>query len=110
ADIPSTCSLMVMTMIHDERPGMQFLYVANKEGGLKIYSVNTLTAPVLVTTVPISAYGFLDVMNLSQEGNYLYLAIGNTFTNPQQAGLAVIDINTPGSPIVKDFYVVPGSS
>src|SRR5687768_2102051 len=109
ADIPSTCNLMVMTMIHDQmdRP---YLYVANKEGSLKIYYISSISAPQLVGTVHVNLLDTLDVMNLSQTGNYLYLALGNSFTNPEQGGMAIIDVSDPHTPVVMDFYVVPASA
>ncbi|MFN8359210.1 MAG: T9SS type A sorting domain-containing protein [Candidatus Kapaibacterium sp.] len=109
ADIASTCATMTMTMIHDadERP---YLYVATKEAGLNIYDIHNRMQPVLVATVPTSALGSLDVMNLSQNGTYLYLALGNTFTNPQQGGMAIVDVTAPTQPVVTDYYIVPGSA
>ena len=108
SDITSTCSLMTMTMIHDQlnRP---YLYVANKEAGLKIYDISTIATPTLAATVPITAFGSLHVMNVSQNGIYLYLAIGNTFSNLQQAGMAIVDVTIPDAPVVTDFYLVPNS-
>ena len=70
ADINSTCNTMVMTMLHDAL-GRPYLYVANKEAGLKIYQINNLISPVLVASVPKSNLDSLDVMNLTQNGNYL---------------------------------------
>lgn len=109
ADIASTCNFMAMTMMHDvlDRP---YLYVANKEAGLKIYEISTLSTPVLAATVEINLYDSLHVMNVSQNGNYLYLAIGNSFTNPQEGGMAIVDITNPALPVVTDYYVVPNSS
>lgn len=96
-------------MIHDQN-NQPYLYVANKEGGLKVYNISTITSPALVATIPTTQFDTLDVMNLSQQGNYLYLALGNTFTNPQKGGMAIIDVSNPSTPSVTDFYVVPGSS
>ncbi len=109
SDITSTCNFMAMTMMHDElsRP---YLYVANKEGGLKIYDISVITSPVLVATVSINSFDTLHVMNVSQSGNYLYLAIGNTFTNPQKGGMAIVDVTNPLLPVVTDYYIVPGSA
>ena len=94
SDIPSTCFNMVMTMLHDQndRP---YLYIANKEGGLKIYDISRLSAPVEVKTIPISLLNNLHVMNLTQSGNYLYLALGNHFTSSQSPGMAIIDVADP---------------
>lgn len=109
ANIPSTCNNMVMTMMHDQN-NLPYLYVANKEAGLKVYNISTITSPTLVATIPTTQFDTLDVMNLSQQGNYLYLALGNTFTNPQKGGMAIIDVSTPSTPSVTDYYVVPGST
>ncbi len=107
--ISATCNGISITMIHDDlnRP---YLYVAVKDSGLKIYDISTLTAPLLKASIPVSSFGGLHVMSLSQYGNYLYLAIGNSFTNPQQGGVAIIDVSNPVSPVVTGYYVVPGSS
>ncbi|MCB9234827.1 MAG: T9SS type A sorting domain-containing protein [Bacteroidia bacterium] len=108
ADIPSACNTMVMTMQRDllNRP---YLYVANKEAGLTIYDITSLSSPVWVANVPTTQFDSLHVMSLSQAGNYLYLALGNHFTDPQQAGMAIVDVTNPLSPAVTDYYVVPGS-
>ena len=108
ADIPSVCNSLFMTMIHD-RNDLPYLYVANKGAGLTVYDLSEITFPSLVATVPTTLFDTLDVMSLSQYGNYLYLALGNSFTNPQKGGIAVIDISTPTAPVVTDYYVVPGS-
>jgi hypothetical protein len=109
ADIPSACNTMVMTMMHDNsnRP---YLYVANKEGGLKAFDISTITSPSLVAAVPTTLFDTLDVMSLSQDGNYLYLALGNSFTNPQRCGMAIVDVTDPKTPTVTDYFVVPNSS
>lgn len=109
SDIPSTCNQMAMTMKHDvlDRP---YLYVANKVAGLKIYNLSNPVSPVLVASVSTKLYDSLDVMNLTQNGNYLYLALGNHFTNPQPGGLAIVDVSNPIEPVVTDFYKLPGSN
>ena len=109
ADIASTCAFMTMTMMHDEQ-SRPYLYVANKEAGLKIYDISAVATPSLVATVPITAFNSLHVMNVSQSGNYLYLAIGNTFTNPQQGGMAIVDVTMPTVPVVTNYYLVAGST
>ncbi len=107
-EIPSICDDQVLTMQHDnlDRP---FLYVANTSAGLSIYDITDIQSPLLVNTIPISELGSLNVMNLSQEGNYLYLALGNHFTNPQQGGMAIIDVTAPYFAYVTDYYIVPDS-
>jgi hypothetical protein len=109
SEISSTCQQMTMTMMHDalDRP---YLYVANKEAGLKIYNISSLSSPVLAGTVPVSAMGGLDVMNLSQSGNYVYLALGNHFNNNQASGMAIVDVSNPSSPVMKSFWTMPAST
>lgn len=103
ADIPSTCNEMVMTM-EREASGAPYLYIANKEAGLVIYDISNASFPTLAAEVPISLLGGLEVMNLTQEGSYLYLCLGNTFNNTQHSGMAIIDVSTPQSPIVTDYW------
>ena len=84
---------MAMTMIHDAQ-GKSFLYVASKDAGLKIYNIER--APVLIKTIPSQMLRGLHVMNLSQTGGYLYLALGNYFGIAQQSpGFAIVDVSNP---------------
>lgn len=108
SEIASTCNSLTMTMLHDQldRP---YLYVANKSTGLTVYDISNVAMPLAVDTVPASLLGNLDVMNLTQDGNYLYLAIGNHFTNPQQGGMAIIDVTDPTAALATDFFIVPNS-
>lgn len=108
ADIASTCNQNVMTMMHDalNRP---YLYVANKEAGLKIYNISVISTPSLVATVPISLYDSLHVMSLSQDGNYVYLALGNTFA-ASKTGMAIVDVTIPTAPAVTDYWELAGST
>ena len=103
ADISSVCSSMTMTMLHDQL-GRPYLYIANKEGGLKIMDISDVQQPAQVTNVPLSELGNLDVMNLTQSGNYLYLALGNFFSNNQLSGMAVVDVSDPKMPAVTDVW------
>ena len=97
-EIPSDCRNITMTMQHDNN-GKNFLYVAAKDGGLRIYDVTS--APQLVRTIPAKELKSLHVCNLSQEGNYLYLALGNTFAKAKQyPGVAIIDVTNPASATV----------
>ncbi len=94
SELPSTCFNITMTMMHDQND-KPFLYVASKEGGLKIYDITDLRAPKLVKTIEISSMNNLHVMNLTQSGNYLYFALGNHFNNSQSPGVAIIDVTDP---------------
>lgn len=95
-DIAADCRGVSMTMRHDAaRP---FLYIASKEAGLKIYDVSG--APRLVKTIPTAALHALDVMNVSQTGSNLYLALGNHFSKNQSSGFAIVNIADPADAAV----------
>lgn len=95
-----------MTMMHDDlnRP---YLYIANKEDGLKVYDISTVATPSLVATIPINLYDSMEVMNLCQSGNYIYLAVGNHFDTLAKQGIAIVDVTTPTSPTVTDYWQSP---
>lgn len=103
ADIPSTCGEMTMTMLHDQM-GRNYLYVANKMGGLKIWNTAMPEMPAQAATVSFESLNELDVISLSQEGAYLYLALGNIFNDDQLSGMAIIDVNDPQNPVVADVW------
>ncbi len=107
ADIPATCGEMTMTMLHDQL-GKPYLYIANKEGGLKIVDISELAQPLPVATVPLSELGNLDVINLHQSGQYLYLVLGNIFNEDQNPGLAIVDVSSPETPILLDIWIGTG--
>ncbi len=108
ADIPSTCGEMTMTMKYDafER---HYIYVAGKEGGLRIYDILNIDAPVLVGAIPIDSFEHLEVMSVDQTGNYLLLALGNHFGDGQSPGVAVVDVINPYSPVVTHVWTLPES-
>ncbi|MCB9251184.1 MAG: T9SS type A sorting domain-containing protein [Flavobacteriales bacterium] len=103
SDISSTCNEMVVTMLHD-RNEKEVLYVANKEAGLKIYDLQNINAPKLMQTIPSDSLGGMDVMNLSQNKNYVFLALGNHFNETQNAGMAIIDVSDPQKAFVSSFW------
>lgn len=108
-DIPSTTFEMTMTMQQDNT-GKPYLYVASKEGGLKIYDIANLQTPILMRTIPSTELENLDVMNLTQSGSYLYLALGNHFTNPEHSGFAIVDVSSPANASVTDTWQNPDDS
>lgn len=92
-DLPMPGTIIAMTMVRDAtRP---FLYVAAKEGGLRVYDVSG--PPILIRTVPLADLGAMHAMSLTQAGNHVVLALGNHWGKQERAGLAVIDVTTPGN-------------
>lgn len=101
-DLPSTCSEMFLTSKHDNQ-GKPYLYIAAKEGGLKIFDISG--TPALIKTIATTNFASLHVMNLSQNGNYLYLALGNHFgTAVQNPGFAIIDVTDPANAAVRSYW------
>lgn len=106
-DIPVQFPLLQhnMTAKRDTAASKSYLYVAGKERGLVIYNISNLTSPVLTASILPSAMQNLDVMSLTQAGNYLYLALGDHFNNNgQHSGMAIVDISSPTTPILKSSY------
>lgn len=94
-------SFLPQAMVYDEleRP---YLFIAAKGGGLLILNDNGDQEPTEAATVGIGDLYMLHVMNIVQKGNYLYLSLGDFFdgVNGSKAGLAIINIENPTSPIV----------
>lgn len=97
-DIPFKGQGVPLTTVHDAE-GRAFLYVAGNEAGLLIYDLND--SPRLVQSIPIAKLQSMHVMSVSQVGKRLFLALGNHWGKPENAGLAVIDATQP-----KDASVV----
>lgn len=87
-------------MIQDAQ-NRPYFYLALKSGGVSVYDSSR---PELITTVSTSLFGSLHAMNITQQGNYLYIALGNFFGGSSKAGLAIIDVTNPETPIVTDFW------
>lgn len=80
-----------------------YLYVASNEYGLRIFH----TDGSLVTDLDTSHFG-MSVMNFTQSGSLLYLALGNHF-NEDPPGMAIVDVSDPSNPAVVDIWVHPNS-
>lgn len=103
ADIPTTCNKMTMTMMQDAQ-GRPYLYVAKKEGGLDIYDITDIKNPVLKKNIPPSDLANVDVMSVTQQGNYLYLALGSHFIGGEKPAMAIVDVTNPENAVVTDVY------
>ena len=85
-----------------ERP---YLYVALKSGGFGVLDISN-SAPRQVARVEIESFKQMDVMNLSQDGKRLLLALGGHFASPgsKHAGLAVVSVANPRRPQVLSVW------
>jgi hypothetical protein len=105
-DLPSTCQEITLAARHD-LGGRPFVYVTAKEGGLRVYDASA-GDPKVVATMPSSLFNSLHVMNLSQTGDRLFLALGNTFgTAVQTTGMAIVDVSDPPKPKLLSVWLDP---
>ena len=96
-----------LTIAYDNN-GRNFFYVAGKDGGLRIYDASNVNSPSLAETLPASDFQGLHVMDVAQQGNFLYLALGNFFgNNTQEPGVAIVDVSTPATPTITDIWKAP---
>lgn len=82
-----------------------FVYVAAKTGGLIVLeeSVQELKE---VYRIPLDSLHGLEVMNVSQQGDLLFLALGNFFSgNAQSPGVAILDATEPGRPFIRSVWL-----
>lgn len=79
---------------------MEGRYLAQKEGGLVVLDLSqSRGGPKAVAEVPIRALGGLHAINLVQEGDRLFLALGDFFAaGGSKAGLAIVDVSQPTQP------------
>lgn len=79
-----------------------YLHVAMKNGGLLILDSAHKPGPKVVAKIGLEQFANLHVMNLTQRGVYLYLALGDFFDARAgaPAGLAVVDVKNPRQPKV----------
>jgi len=88
-----------------DQPGRPYCYIAAKEGGLRIYKTDDISNPVFKKNIPVGSLEGQEVMNIWQEGNYLYLALGNFFNGNSKAGLAIVDVASPENAFVTDTWL-----
>jgi hypothetical protein len=94
-----TTSALPQSLVAD-RNGKPYLYLAQKEGGLVVLDLSQPGGgPKAVAEVPIRALGGLHAMNLVQEGDRLFIALGDLFAAAgSKAGLAIVDVSQPTQP------------
>lgn len=80
-----------------------YFYVASKSGGVQIYD-NSSTPPVLINSVSITDFGGHHAMHLTQQDEYLYIALGDFFGGSAKAGMAIIDVSDPENPTTTDYW------
>lgn len=102
-EIPFVFAKQAMTVEHDQN-GKDYIYVAAKEQGVLIYNVSG-TTPVQSKQFAVNSLENLEPMSLSQHGNYVYVALGNTFGSTTDVpGMAIIDVSDPANAVLKDTW------
>ena len=90
-----------------EHSGKPFLFAALKAGGVQVFSTSSSGEVKRIARISRNALGGLDAMNLHQENNRLYVALGDHFSaRGSKAGLAVLDIGNPKAPTVLGLWPV----
>ena len=108
-----TSPFLPQGMVYDtaNRP---YLYLAAKSGGLIVLKELGNNAPDQVAQVATNQLNDLHAMHIFQQGDYLYLALGDFFGSNSKAGLAIVNISNPENPIVEDIWesdsVIAGSA
>lgn len=83
-----------------------YLYVAGKSGGLLVLDVSGKNGAERVASLGPDKFSGLDVMHLAQQGDLLYLALGDFFdAKGQPAGIAIVDVSDPLKPAITSIRV-----
>ena len=82
-----------------------YFYVANDNGGLRIFKNEASSFPIQIDQLFNSNWAFLKLMDVTQRGNYLYLALGSIFDLfAQDFGIAIVNIENPEAAFVTDYW------
>ncbi|MEP0262307.1 hypothetical protein [Dokdonia sp.] len=95
-------SFLPQGIVLDEQ-GRNYFYVASKSGGVQIFDDSQSPAE-LISDVSIDNFGNHHAMHLTQQGDYLYVALGDFFGGNAKAGIAIIDVSDPNNPTTTDFW------
>ncbi|MBV6440369.1 MAG: T9SS C-terminal target domain-containing protein [Haliscomenobacteraceae bacterium CHB4] len=106
SEIPFAGQGLPQTVVQDKN-NQPYCYIAAKEGGLRIFNIQDITAPVLEKTIAVAELAGEEVMNVWQEGTHLYLALGNFFNanDLHKPGLAIVNVSDPANAFVTDTWL-----
>ena len=86
-----------------DRLNRPYLYTANLGQGLKIYDIEDEENPIQRGGFEISAFEGQWVSNVIQYGTKLYLSLGDFQGATRPAGIAIIDVSEPASPLLDGY-------
>ena len=84
--------------------GEPYIYAACRDLGVVPFDITDVANPLPIDTVALFALNGFKPTNLSQHGNYLYVATGGFDGFAQNAGLTILDIGDPTHPVIKDLW------
>ncbi len=88
-----------------DRLGRPYVYLSTKELGLITFDISDEMNPIPVDTIPKTMVNNLKVVSETQNGNYLFLSLGEfTGANLENAGLAIFNISNPVLPVLLDEW------
>ena len=87
-----------------DRLGRPYLYMACNDSGLITLDISVPSAPLVVDRKHPSAFGGLNVSNVEQIDDLLFVALGRFEGTSQNTGFAILDITDPTAPMVLDFW------
>lgn len=99
----STAPFLPQGVTVDKRGSDTYLFVAAKAGGLLVFDVS-LSVIEEIARIPIDELSGHHAMHIYQQGNFVYLSLGDFFVKEARAGMAVINVSVPHSPVVTDIW------
>lgn len=87
-----------------DRLGRPYLYMACKDSGVVTLDITDPSSPLVVDRHLPADFNGLNVMNLEQVDDLLYVCLGNFQSSGQAAGLAIMDVSDPTDPLVLDVW------
>ena len=103
-EIELGCAKNTVTVLHDQMD-RDYLYASNTTGGLTILDASNPTDLTEITNLSVDVFDGYTVNRVTQEGNYLYVAIGSLFgAHDEPSGLAIVNVENPEVPFVTDVW------
>ncbi|MBK8954154.1 MAG: hypothetical protein IPM34_01170 [Saprospiraceae bacterium] len=92
--------------LRKDRLGRDLLFTTTKDAGLKIFRIENGNLNLHKQFAP-SVFGGGDVISLQQQGEYLYLTLGDIWNTNENVGLAILDVSDESSMVVTDTINFP---
>ena len=96
----STGNNLPQTTVVDES-NANIIFVAQKSGGLLVLDTSGQKRSARkIASIPKRAFYNLDAMDVTQEGKFLFVALGDFFRRNERAGMAIVDVSDSRRPKV----------